>query len=128
MAAPFYKRFNVEINLAEGQRRFINRIRIITQSAIQLASLTTADYNRLLQKIGFELGEQFEIEGILFFPDTIIGSFMEKLSKFVGKDFSKCLWMTETLHEELVKKHRKASALLVGGIEQALEQSEVDLN
>ena len=36
--------------------------------------------------------------------------------------------MTETLHEELVKKHRKASALLVGGIEQALEQSEVDLN
>ena len=81
MAAPFYKRFNVEINLAEGQRRFINRIRIITQSAIQLASLTTADYNRLLQKIGFELGEQFEIEGILFFPDTIIGSFMEKWSK-----------------------------------------------
>ena len=55
MSDPFHKRFNIDVNLEEAQRRFLERVRTATQMALSEIDNTTL-LNRLLEITSFKMG------------------------------------------------------------------------
>ena len=123
MAEPFHKRFNVEVEVDEARRRFVERIRTLTWSLLNQLYLTDRhDMNSLLQAINFHLWERHH-------PVTRPSEVMQQWDAFVGDDFTKSLRMTEGVRASFVVERYapEAVAKLIKSVTAAVESSELDL-
>ena len=123
MAEPFHKRFNVDVEVDEARRRFVERIRTLTWSLLNQLYLTDRhDMNSLLQAINFHLGERHH-------PVSRPSEVMQQWDAFVGDSFPKCLNMTEAVRAGLViqRYSPKTVAEFIKGVTTAVQNSEFDL-
>lgn len=96
MAEMFHKRFNVEVDVDETRRRFVERIRTLTWSLLnQFYMKDRHAMNSLLQAINFHLGERHH-------PVTHPSDVMKHWDGFVSENFSNCLRMTEAVRAGFV--------------------------
>ena len=109
---PFYKRFNISIDLEEVKRRFVNRIRNQVFDSFFVhdvdEEIVRAD---VLWGIANALGEEYDWDGT--FDD------------FVLNDFEKCLQVLESAYRALDSQNLKKQ--LSDLVSDAVKSSEIDL-
>ncbi len=124
MPEPFHKRFNLEIDVGEASRRFVERARTLTWSLLnQLYRTDRRDMNSLLQAINFYLGERHH-------PVMHASDVMKQWDAFVGNNFTKCLRMTEAVLAGFVNEgYEKVTVVqFTKGVTAAVENCEFDLD
>src|SRR5918999_3463671 len=93
---PFHKRFNIDVKLEEGQRRFLERVRTATQMALlDFDQRSDVALNRICEIACFKMGVRPQ------FVMHLMGSngFMAMWDKVVADDFITCLRMTEAVSD-----------------------------
>lgn len=112
----FHERFNIEVNLEDTKKRFINRIINLLEVGFPYVEFGGIDVNTTIysderREIAIALGTKFRWD--------------RRFSDYVEDDFLKCLLALEALYQALVRpsEQEKLNKLL----EYALSQSETDL-
>ncbi len=123
MTEPFHRRFNIEVDLNDARRRFIERVRTLTWSFLSnLYAVERQDMNALLQAVNFHLGERHR-------PVRYSSEFMDQWDDFVGDSFLKCVNMTEAVRVGMVAQRYSSEtvARFMDGVTAAVQNSEFDL-
>lgn len=122
MSDPFYVRFNIDVDLAEACRRFVNRIENYVLTLMnELHGRYAEPLDPIMIAVETALGEQH----LTFVFSS--GVFIEVWRERVANDFSRCLQATEALYAALAGRSRFISEGLSRSVVSALAQSEIDL-
>lgn len=125
MAEPFHIRFNIDVPIAEAQRRFVNRIENNVRQAMERvyldSSRTRSALDRLLAEVKTTLGEPNREDSLYPFQ------FMSEWAKLVTGDFSRCLQALEGFHNALHPNWSYIANDLNLTVRKTIAQSEVDL-
>jgi hypothetical protein len=125
MAEPFHVRFNIDVPIAEAQRRFVNRIENNVRQAIETvwsdSGNTGSALTLLLAEVQSTLGEPHR-ETLVFRSE-----FMKEWAKVVTGDFLRCLTALEGFHIALRPKWGYIANDLNLAVLKTITQSEVDL-
>jgi hypothetical protein len=113
MAAKFHERFQIELNLEDVRRRFVNRVHQLVFYEF-LRPLNAVDRLRILEAVAFDLGDPPKRSGNL-----------GALDQQVGSDFLRNVQAIEVLYQFIGDNDKQKD--LEERIEHLLDTSEVDL-
>ncbi len=123
MAEPFHKRFDIDVPVEEAERRFKNRLKILTQGIIEHAKNDGLSPEQIIRAIKLTLGADHDHNrGVHYTHD-----FMDEWENLVTDHVLNCLHVTEALVGVLKKIHPPLWQGLNNDILTTLATSEVDL-
>jgi hypothetical protein len=111
MTKKFHERFGIELGVAEGKRRFVNRVlNFLLEHIVQLARRMNAfsGQSELEKYICSKLGERYASSGCM--------------EVIIGKDFDKCLRALEALHANPTWEVQAEQ-----GIQGIFDETEIDI-
>lgn len=120
MAEPFHKRFDIDIPLEEGRRRFRNRIRILTLGVIETIGINH-DLEKIMRRVKVILGEEHEP----FISRAY--NFMNEWDDCVGDNWQRLLKTTEAVCSALRNFEDAVARSFDKAVKSTLAESEIDL-
>jgi hypothetical protein len=112
MAEKFHERFDIEVSLDEGKRRFVNRVDNDIFRSFLDENLSAKECITVKRNIASRLGESYRSQS--------------PIAAYTGRDFNPTLYALETIYNSTFLLPVKKK-ILVTMIESILKESELDL-